>query len=52
VSACQSGAFTCLCYRDDGLGVGEIAKIFSAVSATIFSLSATAFPILIGTGPA
>ena len=53
VNACQSGAFHApFLSRLMVWASARSAKIFSAVSATMFSLSATAFLILIGTGPA
>ncbi len=46
VSACQSGAFQVPCLSRLMVWVSaRSAKIFSAVSATMFSLSATAFPV-------
>ncbi len=54
VSACQSGAFQLPCLSRLMVWVSaRSAKIFSAVSATMFSLSATAFPVFqSGTHPA
>src|SRR6185436_11679227 len=50
VSACHSGAFhSPFLSRLMVWASARSAKIFSAVSATMFSLSATAFLILIGT---
>src|SRR6266699_5545120 len=52
VSACQSGAFQPPCLsRLMVWASARSAKIFSAVSTTMFSLSATAFPGLIGAPP-